>query len=131
VTLGAEVKRENEVKDGKRALRSERYYGSVYRSFTLPAEVDESASEARYDKGVLELKLAKKTQPAGRKLNVPAARGGGGLLPRRRFPCTHAGECGVRVSAAASARHARIPTLRVGRPSDAAGSRRYRMRLAG
>jgi HSP20 family protein len=70
VTLGAEVKREKDVKDGQRVLRSERYYGSVYRSFTLPAEVDESASEAKYEKGVLELKLAKKTQPAGRKLNV-------------------------------------------------------------
>jgi len=36
VTLGAEVKREKDVKDGERVLRSERYYGSVYRSFTLP-----------------------------------------------------------------------------------------------
>ena len=70
VTLGAEVKRENEVKDGQRTLRSERYYGSVYRSFTLPTEIEESASEAKYDKGVLELKLAKKIQPAGRKLSV-------------------------------------------------------------
>lgn len=70
VTLGAEVKREKEVKDDQRILRTERYYGSTYRSFTLPTEVDEAASEAKYDKGVLELRLAKKTQPAGKKLNV-------------------------------------------------------------
>ncbi len=42
VTIGAEVKREKDVKDGERILRSERYYGSVYRGFTLPVEVDET-----------------------------------------------------------------------------------------
>ena len=36
VTIGAEVKRESEAKDGERVLRSERYRGSVYRGFTLP-----------------------------------------------------------------------------------------------
>lgn len=38
-------------------LRSERYYGSAYRSLTLPTEVDEAASEAKYDNGVLKLYL--------------------------------------------------------------------------
>ena len=70
VTLGAEVKREKDVKDGERVLRSERYYGSVFRSFTLPVEVDEATSQAKYDKGVLELKLAKKPALAGKRLNV-------------------------------------------------------------
>jgi HSP20 family protein len=70
VTLGAEAKREQELKDGERALRSERYYGALYRSFTLPTEVDEAVSEAKYHKGVLELRLAKKTQPAGKRLSV-------------------------------------------------------------
>ena len=70
VTLGAEVKREKDVKDGERTLRSERYYGSVFRSFTLPVEVDEASSQAKYDKGVLELTLAKKPAVAGKRLNV-------------------------------------------------------------
>lgn len=70
VTLGAEVKREKDVKDGERVLRSERYYGSVYRSFTLPTEVDEAASQAKYDRGVLELKLVKKATLAGKRLSV-------------------------------------------------------------
>jgi HSP20 family protein len=70
VTIGAEVKREKDVKDGERVLRSERYYGSVYRGFTLPVEVDEAASNAKYENGVLELKLAKKAPQAGRKLTV-------------------------------------------------------------
>ena len=70
VTIAAEVKREVDAKEGERVLRTERYYGSVYRSFTLPADLDESASTAKYDNGVLELTLAKKPQVAGRKLSV-------------------------------------------------------------
>jgi HSP20 family protein len=70
VTIGAEVKREAEKKDGERVLRTERYVGSAYRSFTLPSDLDESSSEAKYDNGVLELKLAKKAVVAGRKLAV-------------------------------------------------------------
>jgi HSP20 family protein len=70
VTIGAEVKRERDAKDGERLLRSERYYGSVYRGFTLPVEVDENTSNAKYENGVLELKLAKKPAQAGRKLAI-------------------------------------------------------------
>jgi HSP20 family protein len=70
VTIAAEVKREFDAKEGERVLRTERYFGSVYRSFTLPAEIDEASSTAKYDNGVLELKLAKKPAAAGRKLTV-------------------------------------------------------------
>jgi HSP20 family protein len=42
----------------------------VYRSFTLPSELDEEASEAKYENGVLELHLAKKAAPAGRRLTI-------------------------------------------------------------
>ena len=70
VTIAAEVKRESEQKDGDRVLRSERYYGAVYRSFVLPVELDETASQAKYEGGVLELTLAKKAQVAGRKLTI-------------------------------------------------------------
>jgi HSP20 family protein len=70
VTIGAEVKRETERKDGEHLLRSERYFGGLYRSFTLPVEVDEATSVAKYDNGVLELTLTKKPALAGRKLTV-------------------------------------------------------------
>lgn len=70
VSISAEVKREIEKKEGERVLRSERYYGSSYRSFVLPTEIDESTSEAKYDNGVLELKLAKKAAVTGRKLAI-------------------------------------------------------------
>jgi HSP20 family protein len=70
VTLTAEVKREAEKKDGDKVLRSERYYGNVYRSFTLPVELDEGKSEAKYNDGVLEVTLVRKASLPGRKLSV-------------------------------------------------------------
>jgi HSP20 family protein len=70
VTIAAEVKRSVEPADSTRVLRTERFYGNLYRSFTLPVELDESASEAKYDNGVLELTLVKKPAVAGRKLTI-------------------------------------------------------------
>ena len=70
VTIGAEVKREWEKKEGEKMLRSERYYGNIYRSFTLPHELEEAKCVAKYDGGVLELKLVKKAGVAGKKLPV-------------------------------------------------------------
>ena len=70
VTISAETKRETEQKEGERVLRSERFYGNLYRSFTLPVELDETASAAKYENGVLELQLARKAQTTGRKLSI-------------------------------------------------------------
>jgi HSP20 family protein len=70
VTIAADVKREAEPKDNERVLRSERHVGALVRSFTLPVELDEAASHARYDAGVLELTLTKKVPVAGRKLTI-------------------------------------------------------------
>lgn len=69
VTIAAEVKRNGERKDGERALRAERYVGRLFRTFTLPTEIDETTSEAKFENGVLELKLAKKA-PQSRKLSI-------------------------------------------------------------
>ena len=70
VTISAEVKRESQHKEGERLLRSERYFGNVYRTFTMASELDETQSEAKYENGVLELKLAKKPAATGRKLTI-------------------------------------------------------------
>lgn len=70
VTIAAEVKRETEQKEGERVLRSERYAGSLYRSFVLPVEIDETASLAKYEGGVLELTLTKRPANVGRKLTI-------------------------------------------------------------
>ena len=70
VAITAEVRQEWEKKEGDRMLRNERYFGNIYRSFTLPAELDESASVAAYNNGVLELKLVKKAAAPGKRLAV-------------------------------------------------------------
>jgi HSP20 family protein len=70
VSLSAETRRENEIKEGERALRSERYYGKVSRTFVLESEVDEAQSEAHYRDGVLELVLPKKAQASAKKLTI-------------------------------------------------------------
>jgi HSP20 family protein len=70
VTITAEVKQDWEKKDGDRMLRNERYFGNIYRSFALPVELDESACEAKYENGVLELKLVKKPAAPGKRLAI-------------------------------------------------------------
>jgi HSP20 family protein len=70
VSINAEVKKTSEEKEGDKVLRSERYYGKVYRSFSLGQEVDEAGAKARFEKGVLELVLPKKTTAAARKLSI-------------------------------------------------------------
>lgn len=70
VSISAETKKEKEVKEGTKVLRSERYYGKVSRSFALGQDVDESKSEAHYKDGVLELSLPKKTVSTTRKLTI-------------------------------------------------------------
>lgn len=61
VSISAETHREKEEKTD-RMIRSERYCGSMSRSFTLPHEVDQSAAKAEYHDGVLQLTLPKKSR---------------------------------------------------------------------
>jgi HSP20 family protein len=75
VSISADVKRETaepEDKDKKsgRVLVKELYYGSSARGFTLAHEVDEKAAQAKYDNGVLVLKLPKKLEASSRNLNI-------------------------------------------------------------
>jgi HSP20 family protein len=70
VTLEAEVKREKEASPDERVLHSERVYGKIVRSFTLPQEVDESKAEAKFRDGVLELTLPKKTAAQRKQISI-------------------------------------------------------------
>jgi HSP20 family protein len=70
VTISAEVKKDKEEKKGDRVLRSERQYGYASRSFTLACEVDEAKAAAKYQDGVLELTLPKKTRTSSKRLPV-------------------------------------------------------------
>ena len=70
VSVSAEVKKEKEEKEGGKVLRSERYYGKVFRSFTLGHDIDDAAAKAKYSDGVLELTLPKKAGVAAKKLAI-------------------------------------------------------------
>lgn len=70
VSISAEVKKSTEQKEGEKVLRRERHIGRVSRSFALEHEVDEASASARYQDGVLELVLPKKTAAAAKRLAV-------------------------------------------------------------
>jgi HSP20 family protein len=70
VAISTEVKREREDKQGEKVLRSERYYGKVYRAFSLAQDVDEASAQAKYNEGVLELRLPKKAAVTAKKLSI-------------------------------------------------------------
>jgi HSP20 family protein len=70
VTLEAEVKQEKEASKDERVLHSERVYGKFMRSFTLPQEVDEGKSQAKFENGVLELTLPKKAAAQRKQISI-------------------------------------------------------------
>ena len=70
VSLRAEVQQLDEQKEGEKVLRSERYFGSVSRSFQLPADIDSSQGRARYENGVLKLTLPKKQNGSSQQLTI-------------------------------------------------------------
>lgn len=70
VTVSAEVKQEDVQKKDDRVLRSERYYGSISRSISLPQDVEQSQAKARYDNGVLTLTLPKKTGGGTQRIRI-------------------------------------------------------------
>ena len=74
VSISAETRREaqagSQTGKGERILRSERYYGTMARSFALANDIDEGAVEARYENGVLCLSLPKKQAPAARRISI-------------------------------------------------------------
>jgi len=70
LTLTAEVKREREVTEGERVLHTERSYGKVSRSFSLPQELDEAKAEAKFRDGVLELTLPKKAAATRKAITI-------------------------------------------------------------
>ena len=70
VSISTEIKKEKEEKKGELVLRSERYVGKQYRSFSLGHDIDESKAEAKYRDGVLELLLPKKSGTATKTLKI-------------------------------------------------------------
>jgi len=70
VTIRAHIDQiDSESKDEK-TLRTERYYGEISRSFQLANEIDEQASKAHYENGVLSLNLSKKQKKTGKRIVI-------------------------------------------------------------
>ena len=73
VNVGAPSKREatkKDIEDPSRVIYRERSSAGFSRSFTLPEEVDQEASQAKLDNGVLTLELAKKRVVAAKPLTI-------------------------------------------------------------
>jgi HSP20 family protein len=71
VQIDAEVNREKETKgNGGKVLRSERYWGTISRTFSLAQDVDDSKVVAKYTDGVLTLELPKKASTASKKIAI-------------------------------------------------------------
>jgi HSP20 family protein len=70
VSISAERKAEMEVKEKGAPVRTERYMGQLFRSFTLGTAVDENAATAKYADGVLELTLPKRAGATAKGLAI-------------------------------------------------------------
>jgi HSP20 family protein len=70
VSISAEARAEKETREGEHVLHRERYYGKVARAFRLGVDIDQSAANAKYADGVLELTLPKKADAAKRQLTI-------------------------------------------------------------
>ena len=73
LTVHGERKIEKEEKE-ENFRRVERQYGSFTRSFTLPSSVDPGQVSAHYDKGVLNINLAKKAEAKPKQIKINVGR---------------------------------------------------------
>jgi HSP20 family protein len=63
LTITGEKRKDKEEKDSKRNFfRSERVYGSFTRSFTLPEDINPDSVDAKFDNGILNIKISKAEQ---------------------------------------------------------------------
>lgn len=62
LTIAVENKSQIKEGDGTKILKMERSYYKQSRTFSFETPIDEGKIEAKYENGVLELKLPKKTQ---------------------------------------------------------------------
>jgi HSP20 family protein len=71
VQIDATTTSEKETRgNGDKVLRSERYYGTISRTFSLAQDIDDGKVQAKYADGVLNLELPKKAAADARKITV-------------------------------------------------------------
>lgn len=68
--ISVEAKQEKEEKKDEKVIMSERFFGFVSRTVTLPGDVDSSKVEARYENGVLFLTLPKTSTKASNRIAI-------------------------------------------------------------
>ena len=68
--FAAEIQRSREDKQGETLLHAERFVGKIHRAFSLAQDVDETQAQAKYNDGVLELRLPKKAAVSALKLSI-------------------------------------------------------------
>lgn len=69
LTIEGKKEQCSEKKD-KNYHMQERYYGSFYRSISLPSNIDEEHIEAQFKDGILSIKIPKKEQSKAKKIKV-------------------------------------------------------------
>lgn len=67
---GEKVEERTEGEEGQKYHLWERSYGSFRRSFTLPHSVNGQEANARFENGVLEIRLPKAPEAKGRKIEI-------------------------------------------------------------
>lgn len=71
VQIDAQTRSEKEEKtNGEKVLRSERYYGTISRTFSVADDIDEAKVEAKYADGVLSLQLPKRGSADSKKIAI-------------------------------------------------------------
>jgi HSP20 family protein len=70
-SLDLSAKREEKTEEkNKNYFRCERFSGSFYREINLPVTVDEAKIKAKYEKGVLNITLPKKTEEVKKDIKI-------------------------------------------------------------
>lgn len=70
VSIEAQLRKDEEKKEGDRVVYRERSLSSFARSFSVASEVDQAESSAKLENGVLTLTLAKRGAPASTRIAV-------------------------------------------------------------
>lgn len=60
LTVSAQNKSDNKTEENGKYIRQERYYGKYQRSFFVGDEIDKADVKAKFENGILELKVPKK-----------------------------------------------------------------------
>jgi HSP20 family protein len=70
--LTVKGERKPQTQEGAQYHRQERWFGNFTRSITLPFPVDENNVEARFENGILKVRLPKHETARPRKINIKA-----------------------------------------------------------